>query len=56
MHVLVQRVKSARVDVGGESVADIAHGLLVLTGIEADDNETDIRWLSGEIDLPAHLR
>ena len=49
MRVLVQRVKSARVDVGGESVADIAHGLLVLTGIEADDNETDIRWLSGKL-------
>ena len=32
MRVLVQRVKAAQVDVDGETVAAIAHGLLLLVG------------------------
>nr|MBP8866788.1 D-aminoacyl-tRNA deacylase [Propionivibrio sp.] len=49
MRVLVQRVKSARVDVAGEVVAASGHGLLLLVGVEADDGEEDLRWLSGKL-------
>lgn len=34
---LLQRVSEARVDVGGETVAAIGRGILVLVGVERDD-------------------
>jgi len=34
---LLQRVTNARVDIGGETVASIGRGLLVLVGVEAGD-------------------
>ena len=49
MRVLVQRVKSARVEVAGEVVGASGHGLLLLVGVEADDGEEDLRWLSGKL-------
>jgi D-tyrosyl-tRNA(Tyr) deacylase len=36
---LLQRVSEARVEVGGEMVAEIGPGLLVLLGVEAGDDE-----------------
>ena len=49
MRVVVQRVKSARVEVGGEIVGAIGAGLLVLAGIEESDGEDDLRWLSAKL-------
>ena len=49
MRVVVQRVKSARVEVGGEVVGAIGAGLLVLAGIEESDGEDDLRWLSAKL-------
>jgi D-tyrosyl-tRNA(Tyr) deacylase len=37
MKGLLQRVRSARVDVGAETVGAIDHGLLVLVGVEPQD-------------------
>jgi len=37
---LLQRVKSAAVDVGGERVGEIGQGILLLLGIEKTDTET----------------
>jgi D-tyrosyl-tRNA(Tyr) deacylase len=37
---LLQRVTSARVDIAGEAVAGIGRGLLVLIGVERDDDES----------------
>jgi len=37
---LLQRVSSARVEVGGETVAAIGTGLLVLVGVQKGDDET----------------
>ena len=42
---LLQRVKSARVDVGGETVGAIGRGLLVLVAVHRDDSERDIARL-----------
>lgn len=37
---LLQRVSSARVDIDGATVAGIGRGLLVLVGVERDDDES----------------
>ena len=39
MKVLMQRVQSASVQVGGQTVGAIGHGLLLLVGIEKHDDE-----------------
>ena len=49
MRVLVQRVKSARVEVEGRVVGAIESGLLVLAGVEEGDGEDDLKWLSGKL-------
>lgn len=36
---LIQRVKWAKVEVEGQTVGEIQHGLLVLLGVEKDDDE-----------------
>ncbi len=42
---LLQRVTQAQVEVAGECVARIGHGLLVLVGVERDDEETHAQRL-----------
>ena len=43
MITLLQRVSEARVDVGGETVAKIASGILVFVGVQAGDDESIAR-------------
>lgn len=45
MRVVVQRVTSASVNIGGRPKSSIGKGLLVLLGIGPDDNSTDADWL-----------
>jgi len=49
MRLVVQRVRSASVDVGGERVAQIGQGLLLLVGIASDDVDVDLRKAAGKI-------
>ena len=49
MKVVIQRVISASVTIETEIVANIQRGLLVLVGIEDDDSQEDINWLSQKI-------
>ncbi|GAB6039727.1 D-aminoacyl-tRNA deacylase [Endothiovibrio diazotrophicus] len=42
---LLQRVSEARVEVAGETVGRIGHGLLVLIGVERGDGETQAERL-----------
>lgn len=49
MRVVVQRVCSARVEVGEAVVGSIGKGLLVLVGVEDTDGEEDVRWLSSKL-------
>ncbi len=49
MRVLVQRVRSASVEVEGREVASIGHGLLLLIGIASGDGEEQLRWMAGKI-------
>lgn len=39
MITLLQRVSEARVDVGGQTVAQIESGILVFVGVQADDDD-----------------
>jgi D-tyrosyl-tRNA(Tyr) deacylase len=45
MRAVVQRVARAAVTVGGETVGEIGHGLLVLVGVAPDDTEADAQAL-----------
>ena len=49
MRILIQRVRRASVTNEGELFSSIGQGMLVLVGIQADDSEEDIAWLSAKI-------
>jgi D-tyrosyl-tRNA(Tyr) deacylase len=49
LKVVIQRVSSASVTTEAEIVANIQSGLLVLVGIEDEDSQEDINWLSQKI-------
>ena len=53
MRVVIQRVKSASVTVENKKVSEINAGFLILLGIEAEDSNDDINWLTRKI---ANLR
>ena len=49
MRVVVQRVKKAEVAIEGQNVSGINAGMLILLGIEDEDNQEDIEWLCGKL-------
>lgn len=49
MRAVIQRVSKASVTIEGEKVANIGNGLLVLLGVENEDTQEDIKWLSNKI-------
>ncbi len=49
MRAVVQRVSRAKVQVGNETVGEIALGLLVLLGVAQDDTEADADYLAEKI-------
>ena len=49
MKVVIQRVNQASVTVEETLKSEIKTGLLILVGIENEDNEDDINWLSNKI-------
>jgi D-tyrosyl-tRNA(Tyr) deacylase len=49
MRIVAQRVASASVAVGGETVGAIGRGLLLLVGVTHDDTEADAKWLADKI-------
>mgnify|MGYP001070405776 FL=1 len=49
MIAIVQRVTSCDVHIDNKLVSSINHGILVLLGIEKDDNHDDIKYLSKKI-------
>jgi len=53
MRAVVQRVKNARVDIEGQTVGEIGHGLLVFIGVGEEDSEKDAEYLADKI---ANLR
>ena len=49
VRVVVQRVASASVTVGDETVGAIGAGLMLLVGVEEADSDADVRWLSAKL-------
>ena len=49
MRIVIQRVSQAQVKVAGEVVGDIGQGLLVLLGIENEENPSDLEWLVNKL-------
>ena len=49
MIAVIQRVSEAKVEISEKTVGQIQFGALVLLGIENDDNDEDIEWLSRKI-------
>lgn len=49
MITLIQRVKSAKVNVAGQSIGEINKGLLLYIGFEDDDNMEKIQWSINKI-------
>jgi D-tyrosyl-tRNA(Tyr) deacylase len=49
MRVVVQRVKKASVEVGNSVVSLINQGMVILLGIEINDNENDIDWITKKL-------
>lgn len=49
MRAVIQRVAEATLSINQETERSIGPGLVILLGIEASDEEADIRWLSGKI-------
>jgi D-tyrosyl-tRNA(Tyr) deacylase len=45
MRLVIQRVSAATVKIEDNLVDSIGNGLLVLLGIECDDDKTDVIWL-----------
>jgi D-tyrosyl-tRNA(Tyr) deacylase len=49
MRVIIQRVSQASVSANGEEHSRIAEGLLLLLGVETEDEEEDAQWLSRKV-------
>jgi D-tyrosyl-tRNA(Tyr) deacylase len=49
MRVVLQRVTKASVEVDGNVIGKIDHGLLVLLGIHVDDNPKELDWMVNKV-------
>ena len=49
MKIVVQRVKEANVKVDNEIVGKISEGLMLLIGVDEDDDTNDADWLIKKI-------
>ena len=49
MRVVIQKVLEASVQVNNQVVCKIQNGLLVFVGIEQEDNDVEMAWLSNKI-------
>ena len=49
MRLLIQRVRRAAVEIGGEELSHIGQGVLGFVGSEAADGDEDIEWLTKKL-------
>ena len=49
MKVVIQRVKSSKVEVNNKIIGQIDHGILVLIGVAVNDGKTDAEWISNKV-------
>ncbi|MDE6578677.1 MAG: D-tyrosyl-tRNA(Tyr) deacylase [Muribaculaceae bacterium] len=48
MRLVIQRVSSASVEIGGELFSSIGRGLMILVGVEKEDTDGDMKWLAAK--------
>ena len=49
MRVVIQRVTSARLSIGGNEFSAIGKGIMILVGVENGDTESDAEWLAAKV-------
>ena len=49
MKIVIQRVSEASVKVNNEITGEISKGLLLLVGVEEEDNQEDADWLAKKV-------
>jgi D-tyrosyl-tRNA(Tyr) deacylase len=49
VRIVLQRVKSAHVDVAGETVGSIGIGIAILLGVTQSDNQEDAKYLADKV-------
>lgn len=49
MRIIIQRVSKAEVSINGKLYSAIAHGFLILLGVEEADCQEDVDWLVGKV-------
>ena len=49
MRVVIQRVSKASVVINSNEICNINNGLLILLGIELNDSDEDIVWLTKKL-------
>ena len=49
MRVVVQRVRRAAVQVGGETVASVGPGILLYAAFRREDTTTDLTWMADKV-------
>ncbi len=49
MRAVIQRVSNGSVRVQDKKIGEINHGLVILLGVDVNDNEEDISWLANKI-------
>lgn len=49
MRTVVQRVRSAHVDIDNKTVGKIDKGLMILVGIRQDDTKKQVEWMADKI-------
>lgn len=49
MRLVIQRVRSASVEIAGEIKSEIGQGLMVLLGVEEQDSQQDVEWLAAKL-------
>jgi len=49
MRVVIQRVSGASVEIDGKEHASVGRGMLILLGIEHEDTEEDVQWLTRKV-------
>ena len=55
MRAVVQRVKKAKVEIGGRNTGEINNGLLIFLGVGEDDSDKDCDYLINKIMKPQGL-
>lgn len=48
MRLVIQKVKTASVEIDAKEISSIDKGLLILVGVENDDTEKDAEWLAAK--------